>query len=76
MKLCKDCKHYRRGPYGIVQECRAVVLREPRIDPVDGDELQGLYEECFHTRGIRGRCGPDAKFFEPLPPKRWWEFWK
>jgi len=80
MKLCKDCKHCRPNTafrwlpfckYDFA-ECKhpSAVIRH---DPVSGHREHTF---CELTRKWSDRCGPDAKFFEPLPPKRWWEFWK
>ena len=81
MKLCKDCKHCRPSLEGRLipgwgrfdfSECKhpSAIIRS---DPVSGYQEHTL---CDLNRRWTDRCGPDAKFFEPMPPKRWWEFWK
>ena len=70
MKLCKDCKHHTTAGHS-----------DPRVW-----SCQATLDFCYRARHgwndiislkhHQGECGPDAKFFEPLPPKRWWEFWK
>ena len=70
MKLCKDCKNKVNGDFSspvywacsaLMESCREA--RQGYVNPISRDFTPGS-------------CGPDAKFFEPLPPKRWWEFWK
>lgn len=80
MKLCKDCKHMRSqsSPYlGTIHvaACAMEIIKQGNTCPVTGHVTVSVYESCNHMRHS-DKCGPDAMLFEPLPPKRWWEFWK
>jgi hypothetical protein len=65
MKLCKDCKWYRKDWYAriagygnIFDMCFNPILNE--ADPVTG-ESKGLF--CDSTRKYHG-CGMEGKYFE------------
>lgn len=88
MKLCKDCKHMRSQSlpeqslmplYSIgrihVAACSKEIIKQGNTCLVTGAVTTPVYESCNHMRHS-DKCGPEAMMFEPLPPKRWWEFWK
>ncbi len=69
-KLCKDCKyHSRYGRYGIYSACTHPELQEP-VNPVNGNPTTTFcdFERLIST----GKCGPDAKYFEPTPVRKPW----
>ena len=65
--LCKDCKH-ERG-----RDCHRV-LKEPYTDVVSGTRKQPIYPYCSIEREPFGRCGPEARYFEPR--EKWWKRWR
>lgn len=65
-KLCRDCRFHRR--YVGFSLCRNENAR-PKADVVGVDCIF-----CDSARASVGRCGPDAKLFEPRT-KPWWKFW-
>lgn len=68
MKLCKDCIH--SDIPNVNTRCFKHVVSIPYISLVDGTRnrrLIGRSEYCFLERETSGRCGPEAKFFEPRP---------
>jgi len=89
MKLCKDCKHMKRQPlpgqtimslYSVgtihVAACDVKAIKQGSVCLVTGDVTYPVFESCAEMRAHGKDCGPDGALFEPLPPKRWWEFWK
>jgi hypothetical protein len=63
-KLCKDCKYH--IIYGYYDTCTHLELKEPP-SPVNGKSPATL---C--GIGRLGKCGPDAKYFEPKPVRESW----
>ena len=56
--FCKDCRHYEA--HRDLHVCLADGLR----DPVDGDRVG---HDCYDQRAEGGRCGHEARLFEPKP---------
>lgn len=66
LKFCKDCKHYRRR-WGWAM-CNAV------REPVTGGP--GAFADIQRRpNGLTTDCGPEAKRFEPKPPRRGFFDW-
>ena len=66
MKFCKDCKFH----------INALWCANPKngVSPVTG-KPQARWADV--ERDIRGNCGEDAAWFEPIEQKKpWWIFWK
>jgi len=71
MKLCKDCKHIKRGvlPLDIsapIAVCEAVSLTD--IDYVNGDKVIVEAVTCWDARKEGAKCGPEGKLFELREP--------
>lgn len=78
MKLCKNCKHYRRMHFGPVESVDVCLMRSSpsKIDYVEGGEVYrynsviSVQDEREDSTGIFGlfkdedRCGTEAKNFE------------
>lgn len=67
-KICKKCKHYRRGIIGRMCVIR-LKKRQYETDVVSG-RLEGvnnnyMEESCYVQRGSKGDCGPEGKLWEP-----------
>ncbi len=77
MKLCIDCAHYRYGIKGMSLSNPFLLCRRALSDrrsPVDGTLAHLLNEwpekERKPGRAFLGRqrCGPEARYFEPIDP--------
>lgn len=79
MKLCIDCKWYRK----YVGDVRYSKCAHPSLlSPVAGQAAAF----CKLEREGSGACGPQAKLFEekpkepetptPEPKAKWWQFWR
>jgi hypothetical protein len=65
IKLCKDCKHYRKTLTAGL--CDVVKVGE--FDYATGKtNWTCLPKEIYKQRGVYGRCGERALLFEPKPP--------
>jgi len=71
---CKDCAHYRYSSLGA--QYATCVSPESYGIRRDGYTRNPVSIERKAEYEILGTCGPGARFFDPKPPKRWWEFWK
>jgi hypothetical protein len=61
MKACTDCqRHY------VSWEGYELHLCADSANPVDGVATRN---PCAVMRGLRGKCGPDARLFVPKPPE-------
>jgi hypothetical protein len=73
MKLCKDCKYYKRStfagifPMNPAELSKCVSPAIPR-DMVIG-EIKTAYAELERKYGTD--CGPDARYFEQGKPTLW-----
>lgn len=72
MKICVDCKHYK--PTKFADMCESP---NNGISLVTGEIKVGI--ALVNRKAIpSGKCGPDAKWFEPKitpnPKKRFWIF--
>lgn len=56
MKLCKDCKHSRKGPFSL--KCNRPLGTHSMVDGLEHHR----YQECYNERD--GDCGEEAKYFE------------
>lgn len=69
MKYCIDCKHYNWDLFK--KHCCGYGSIDTRISLITGKKVAVNYMDCGYVReGYRevansGRCGEDAKFFEP-----------
>lgn len=61
-KLCKDCKHARKGPWSKDWDDAAGCWRDPQRSLVTGGLTSNRY--CIAERVHIGACGPEARFFE------------
>ena len=70
---CADCLHYVKSSLG------------PQFAQCHNPESFGVRNTQFgitwailerKNYEMLGTCGPGARFFDPKPPRRWWEFWK
>lgn len=69
MKLCKDCRHFRPRIiptlsmlWGRVKVTHDYARCAAIPSPIDGTPA-GF---CENQRGVIGKCGEDAKLFEPI----------
>ena len=79
MKLCQDCRFAHRDRpaqpelFWFCGHPSAVVIRPPSL--LTGRTLPRQRLSCLDARiDVPERCGPDAKFFEPIDesePRRW-----
>ena len=76
-KLCKDCHYHKSHDYygygtGIYDECLHPKLKKsPSL--VTGKTIMTF---CDWARAESGKCGPNAKYFEPKrPPETKEQFW-
>jgi hypothetical protein len=71
MRLCKDCRHFIPHPSGDpanvreYSKCRLVVDVEAHENVIDGSRVEARYYYADVVRRPIGKCGPDAKLFEP-----------
>lgn len=68
VKLCKDCRWVERGWFGRVHErseCRHEKSALRLVSLVVGAVACVTYLRAGGMRSKSGRCGPDAKLFEP-----------
>lgn len=76
-KLCKDCHHHKSHDYygtgiGTYDECLHPELRR-LTSLVTGKTISSF---CHRERSKLGKCGPDAKYFEPKKlPETKEQFW-
>lgn len=71
LKLCKDCKHYRRR---VLDFNRCAAPQVIRTDPVSGHPRLS-YPDIQRDGDLTGYCSTAGDFWEKRPP-HWWEFWK
>lgn len=66
-KLCKDCRHYTEFMLA-ADYCTRYSVKE--ASPVNGEVwLSQVTNPIVERRSSEpGRCGPDARHFEPKPP--------
>ena len=82
VKFCRDCAHFRgdakyrnflsgKTQTGFYEFGRcAMALKKAQLDFVSG-ELKGADRFGFAdlTRGHEDKCGPDARWFQPIIPE-------
>jgi hypothetical protein len=82
VKLCKDCRWFRREVY-----FQAIKIEGDRcvhdkgkghFDLVRGEQF---YFDPYAMRASGRGCGPDGELWEAIPPpppipRRWWQFWR
>ena len=66
IKLCKDCKHFNKGPARDLHYC----MKRP--NPVDGG---GMVFCDLERKGV-GHCGPGGDHWEKASKRKpWWRLW-
>lgn len=70
MKLCKDCKHYKKRAkqYYLQEKNIPYCTRVTSIDPVEGGTVR-LFRQCKlerETIGLDSYCGSEAKYYETM----------
>jgi hypothetical protein len=70
MKLCIDCKHYRKfdgfeGYPGEYAKCAFGIV--PAVSFVTGEPIPQTMGFCENMRATVGHCKPEAVNFEPKP---------
>lgn len=70
MKLCKNCKYYKKIDY--YDRCYHPLARKQsdKVSPIDGKPIFAQhYEACYDMRyninGVLGRCNESGVLYEP-----------
>jgi hypothetical protein len=66
-RFCKDCVHARIRHYDGYSEWRCARIEGCEPDLVTGETHKTPNRLCQHERQANCYCGPEAKYFEPLP---------
>jgi hypothetical protein len=82
MKLCKDCKFYRKhfiaGMLGFEASCDIIRAGPFVIDMVEGGvkerKLSAFKHLCYYARSIPFLCGREALWFESRRPSSFDKF--
>lgn len=72
MKLCVDCRHFRRGTKfdrsWYLCAHRTEGDPQPEISPVTGEMIHPRLKACGSERRETWNCGPDGDYWEEKPP--------
>lgn len=66
IKLCKDCVSYHPDDDLPNHIEYAKCSHNCKIDPIHGKKLMNGIDYCSVMRKFEHKCGPEAKFFEPI----------